>query len=86
MDILDIVRLNEVSMIERLRIYESLEYRKNNSKEKIDKEKKITTEFLRSILQRKQQLISERKVSNLIPSNTKVKNPPSGVTLVFTVS
>ena len=66
MDILDIVRLNEVSMIERLRIYESLEYRKNNSKEKIDKEKKITTEFLRSILQRKQQLISERKVSNLI--------------------
>ena len=66
MDILDIVRLNEVSMIERLRIYESLEYRKNNSKEKIDKEKKITTEFLRSILQRKQQLISERKVSKLI--------------------
>lgn len=63
MDILDVVKLNEVAMIERLKIYETLEYRKNNSKEKIEKEKKIATEFLRSILQRKQQLISERKES-----------------------
>jgi hypothetical protein len=63
MDILDVVKLNEVAMIERLKIYETLEYRKNNSNEKIEKEKKIATEFLRSILQRKQQLISERKES-----------------------
>ena len=61
-------------VIERLKIYESLEYRRNNSKERIDKERKIATEFLRSILQRKQQLINERKV----PSNTEFKNSPKG--------
>lgn len=61
MDILDIVISNEVAMIEKLKIYESLEYRQNNSKEKIERERKIATEFLRSILQRKQQIINERK-------------------------
>jgi hypothetical protein len=61
MDILDVVKSNEVAMIERLKKYETLEYRQNNSKEKITRDKKIATEFLRSILIRKQQLISDRK-------------------------
>jgi hypothetical protein len=60
MDILNSIKLNEEAMIQRLRHIETLEYRQKNSKEKINSEKKMVTEFLRSILQRKHEIISER--------------------------
>jgi hypothetical protein len=59
MDLLDIIKENEDAMIKKLRSLETIEYRKNNSKEKIIKEKKFATIILKSILQRKQAVINE---------------------------
>jgi hypothetical protein len=61
MDILDVVKSNEIAMINRLKEYETLDYRNNNPKEKVEREKRIATEFLRSILFRKHELLNERK-------------------------
>jgi hypothetical protein len=59
MDLLDIIKENEDAMIKKLRSLETIEYRKNNSIEKISKEKKFATIILKSILQRKQEVINE---------------------------
>ena len=59
MDLLDIIKENEDAMIRKLRTLETIEYKNNNSKEKISKEKKFATIILKSILQRKQEVINE---------------------------
>lgn len=74
MNILDIVKLNEDAMIRKLKELETLDYRKNNSKKKIEKEKKIATVFLRSILQRKEELICLQKKQELPCTNGDLSN------------
>ena len=60
MNMLKFIKQIENRIIEKLKEYETLEYRKNNSKEKIEREKKIATENFRSILEQKQQIIDQQ--------------------------
>jgi hypothetical protein len=65
MDLIDLIQENYNAIIYRLKELETLEYRKNNTKEHIDRCRKITTEMFRSIIQRKTEVIEERKkISN----------------------
>jgi hypothetical protein len=60
MNMLKFIKQIENRIIEKLKEYETLEYRKNNSKEKIEREKRIATENFRSILEQKQQIIDQQ--------------------------
>ena len=57
---LKFIKETENIIIKKLKEYETLEYRKNNSKEKIEQEKRIATENFRSILEQKQQIIDQQ--------------------------
>jgi len=78
MEILEIVKLNERIMIQKLKEIETIEYRRCNSKEKFLSERKNVTQFLRSILERKDQLINEilQNNENQVPENTEARYTP----------
>jgi hypothetical protein len=63
---LKFIKQIENRIIEKLKEYETLEYRKNNSKEKIEREKKIATENFRSILEKKQKIIDQQNNNMMI--------------------
>jgi hypothetical protein len=62
------IKETENRIIKKLQEYETLEYRKNNSKEKIEQEKKIATDNFRDILAKKQEII-DRQNNNIMIEN-----------------
>jgi len=65
---LKFIKETENRIIKKLQEYETLEYRKNNSKEKIEQEKKIATDNFRDILAKKQEII-DRQNNNIMIEN-----------------
>jgi hypothetical protein len=65
---LKFIKETENRIIKKLQEYETLEYRKNNSKEKIEQEKKIATDNFRDILAKKQEII-DRQNDNIMIEN-----------------
>jgi hypothetical protein len=65
---LKFIKETENRIIKKLKEYETLEYRKNNSKEKIEQEKRIATENFRDILAKKQEII-DRQNDNIMIEN-----------------
>lgn len=64
MDLLDIIQENLDAMIIRLRHIETIEYRKTRTKEELIRDRKFATIMLKSIIQRKADVIQERKFNN----------------------